>query len=72
LLASGEERMKTFDDQLRSAETELAKRDLTTLSTGRLLSHMESLRRQIHREAGQMKFVSAVDAIPEDEYADHI
>ena len=71
-LASGEERMRKLGEQLRAAEAELAKRDLTTLSTGRLLSHVESLRRQLRREAGPMQFVSTVDAIPEDEYADRI
>ncbi len=71
-LASSEERMRKLGEQLRAAEAELAKRDLTTLSTGRLLSHVESLRRQLRREAGPMQFVSTVDAIPEDEYADRI
>jgi hypothetical protein len=71
-LAAGEERMRKLGEQLRAAEAELAKRDLTTLSTGRLLSHVESLRRQLRREAGPMQFVSTVDAIPEDEYADRI
>jgi hypothetical protein len=72
LLASSEERMQKLGVQLKAAETELAKRDLTTLSTGRLLTHVESLRRQLRREAGPMQFVSTVDAIPEDEYADRI
>ena len=71
-LASGEERMRKLAEQLRAAEAELAKRDLATLSTGRLLSYVESLRRQLRREAGPMQFVSAVDSIPEDEYADRI
>jgi len=71
-LASSEERMQKLAEQLRAAEAELAKRDLTTLSTGRLLSHVESLRRQLRREAGPMQFVTPVDSIPEDEYADRI
>jgi len=71
-LASGEERMRQLGDQLRAAEAELAKRDLTTLSTGRLLTHVESLRRQLRREAGPLQFVTAVDTIPADEYADRI
>ena len=71
-LASSEERMRKLAEQLRAAEAELAKRDLATLSTGRLLSYVESLRRQLRREAGPMQFVSAVDNIPEDEYADRI
>ena len=71
-LASGEERMRKLGEQLRAAEAELAKRDLATLSTGRLLTHVETLRRQLRREAGPMQFVSTVDNIPEDEYADRI
>ena len=72
LLATSEERLRQLAEQLRAAEAELAKRDLTTLSTGRLLTHLESLRRQVRREAGPMQFVSTVDAIPEEEYADRI
>jgi hypothetical protein len=58
--------------QARLAEAELAKRDLATLSTGRLLTHVESLQRRLLKEAGPMRFVSAVDQLPEDEYADRI
>jgi transcriptional regulator with XRE-family HTH domain len=72
LLATSEERLRQLGEQLRAAEAELAKRDLTTLSTGRLLTHLESLRRQVRREAGPLQFVSTVDAIPEEEYADRI
>jgi hypothetical protein len=72
LLASSETRMQALGEQLKAAETELAQRDLATLSTGRLLTHVDSLRRQILRESGSMKFVSPVDQIPEDEYADRI
>jgi hypothetical protein len=71
-LASGEERMRKLGEQLRGAEAELARRDLTTLSTGRLLTLVDSLRRQLRQEAGPLQFVSAVDAIPEDEYADRV
>jgi hypothetical protein len=71
-LASGDARLQKLGEQLRAAETELAKRDLATLSTGRLLTHVESLQRRLQKEAGPMRFVSAVDQIPEDEYADRI
>ena len=71
-LTSGEERMRKLGDQLRFAEAELAKRDLATLSTGRLLTHVEKLQRRLQQEAGPMRFVSAVDQLPEDEYADRI
>ena len=71
-LASGEVRMQKLGEQLRVAETELAKRDLSTLSTGRLLTHVESLQRRLQKEAGPMRFVNSVDNLPEDEYADRI
>ncbi len=71
-LASGEERMQKLGAQLRAAEAELARRDLTTLSTGRLLSHVEGLQRQLRREAGPLQFMASVDTLPEDEYADRI
>ena len=72
LINTTEERLSRMGAELRAAETELAKRDLSTLSTGRLLSHIESLRRQVRREAGPLQFVSTVDVIPEEEYADRI
>ena len=72
LLATSEERLRRLGAELRTAEAELAKRDLASLSTGRLLSHLESLRRQVCREAGPVQFVSTVDVIPEEEYADRI
>ena len=72
LLATTEERLRQLGAELQSAQTERAKRDLTTLSTGQLLSHIASLRRQIHREAGPVQFVTTVEAIPEEEYADRI
>lgn len=71
-LASGEVRMQKMGEQLRVAEAELSQRDLTTLSTGRLLTLVESLHRRLQREAGPMRFVSAVDQLPEDEYADRV
>jgi hypothetical protein len=71
-LASSEARMQKLGEQLRAAEIELAQRDLTSLSTGRLLSHVENLQRRLQREAGPMRFVNAVDQIPEDDYADRI
>jgi len=72
LLATSEERLRRLGAELRAAEAELAKRDLASLSTGRLLTHLESLRRQVRREAGPVQFVSTVDVIPEEEYADRI
>ena len=59
-------------DQLKAAEAELAKHYLTTLPTSRLLAHVESLQRRLQKEAGLMRFITAVDAVPDDEYADRI
>jgi hypothetical protein len=64
--------MQKLGVQLQAAEAELAKRDLTALPTGRLLTHVESLQRRLQKEAGPMRFITAVDAIPEDEYADRV
>ena len=72
LLATTDERLDQLGVEIRAAKAELAKRDLTTLSTGRLLSHLESLRRQARREAGPLQFITTVDVIPEEEYADRI
>ena len=72
LISTTEDRLSRLGTELRAAEAELATRDLATLSTGRLLSHIESLRRQVRRTAGPVQFVSTVDVIPEEEYADRI
>jgi len=72
ILATTEERLRRLGEQLKAAEAEFARRDIATLSTPRLLTHMESLRRQLLREAGPVRFVSTVAAIPEEEYADRI
>src|SRR5262245_27244255 len=65
-LSSREARCETLGAQLHRVETELAKRDLTTLSTRHLFTVAESLRRQIKREAGPVEFTTPVSQIPAD------
>ncbi len=67
-LASRATRLEALGQKLRQVETELAKRDLATLPTGRLFYLAESLRRQIQREIGPMQFTSPTSDVPRDEY----
>jgi hypothetical protein len=69
-LASLDARLDQLGAQLRAAEAEFAKRDLSTLTTGQLVDYIASLKRQLRHEAGPVQFHISVDAIPEDEYAD--
>ena len=71
-LSNHEARLETLGKQLRLVETELAKRDLTALSTHHLFTLAESLRRQIKRETGTVEFTIPVSQIPDDEYHDHV
>jgi hypothetical protein len=71
-LSSREARVEALGNQLHQVETELAKRDLTTLSTHHLFTLAESLRRQIKRETGPIEFTTPVSEIPPDEYAEHV
>lgn len=68
-LASTEEQVRRLGEQLQRVEAELAKRDLAELSTMRLFTAAESLRRQIHRATGgDAPFTAPVNAIPPGEY----
>ena len=71
-LDSSIERVQRLGEQLRQVEAELAKRDLTTLSTGRLFHLAESLRRQISGITGPMQFSSPLRDIPADEYHEQV
>ena len=53
-------------------EAELAKRDVTTLSTGQLFTLAGALRRQINHEIGDLKFTTPVADIPGDEYVEQV
>lgn len=69
-LSSIEEMVYRLGEQLQRVEAELAKRDIAELSTMRLFSAAESLRRQIHRATGgdAPAFTAPVNSIPPDEY----
>ena len=68
LIESHEVRARALAEQLRKVEAELARRDLADVPTGRLYSLVESLRRQILHETGQLQFTSPLKEIPDDEY----
>ncbi len=71
-LASTAVRVNAIGDQLRKVETELASRDVASLPTARLFSLAESLRRQIERETGEVKFTTPINDIPKDEYHEQV
>lgn len=72
LVATREVRARAFAEQLRRVEAELAKRDLSELSTGRLFHLAGSLRRDILRETGSIRFTTPVNDIPEGEYHEQV
>jgi hypothetical protein len=71
-LASVTDRVNAFGARLLAVETELAKRDLSTLSTPQLLSTARQLRRQIEQAAGPVQFTVPVAEIPLDEYHEQV
>jgi transposase len=71
-LATLDSRLDQLAEQLKAAEAEFARRDLTTLTTAQLLQYIASLKRQMRLETGPLQFTATVDSIPEDEYADRI
>jgi hypothetical protein len=71
-LSTREARVQALGEHLRRIETELANRDLSTLSTSRLFALADSLRRQIRRETGPLEFSTPVSEIPNDEYHDQV
>ena len=71
-LSTLEARINALGEKLQKVETELAKRDVSSLSTGHLFSLADSLRRQIKREIGDIKFSTPVSDIPRDEFVDEV
>ena len=67
-LATREERLARMGGQLAEVEVELQKRSVTELSTARLFALAESLRRQIQRETGEVRFRTPVNEIPGKEF----
>jgi transposase len=72
LLTSVEARTRKLGEQLQIIESELAKRNLSELSTGQLFALAAALRRQIQRETGDMQFTSPLKEIPNDEYHEQV
>ena len=68
LISSREVRARALAEQLRQVEEELKKSSLADVPTSRLFALAESLRRQIQHETGTIKFATAVEDIPNDEY----
>ena len=71
-LASVSERVNALGEQLRRVETELAGRDMKDLSTAQLYSLARTLRRQIEKATGPVRFTNPVAEIPGDEYHDQV
>jgi transcriptional regulator with XRE-family HTH domain len=71
-LASTAERVNALGDQLRKVEAELAKRDVSGLTTPQLHTLARTLRRQIEQATGPMRFTTPVSDIPSDEYHDQV
>ena len=72
LVATRETRAKAFGEHLKRIEAELAKRDLTELSTSRLFALARLLRRDILRETGPLQFTSPINEIPQNEYHEQV
>ena len=72
LVATRETRAKAFGEQLKRIEAELAKRDLTELSTSRLFALARLLRRDILHETGPLQFTSPINDIPQNEYHEQV
>lgn len=72
LISTREVRVRKLAEQLQAIEAELAKRDLSEVPTGRLYSMAASLRRQIVRETGEVRFSSPLREIPNDEYCEQV
>ncbi|MGZ4964400.1 MAG: hypothetical protein ACXWJB_15570 [Limisphaerales bacterium] len=67
LIATRERRARALGDQLKLVEAELKKRDISQLSTNRLFSLADSLRRQVLRETGQIEFTTPTRDFEEGE-----
>ena len=63
-LSARDVRVNALGEQLRKVEAELAKRDMSTVSTPRLFALAGALRRQIQRETGPMEFSVSTEGMP--------
>src|SRR5580765_4405275 len=66
-LASKHERLKVVSEQLRRLDDELARRDVGSIPTPRLLSMAEQLRRRLDRECTAPQFSAAIELSRDDE-----
>ena len=71
-LASTSERVNSLGQQLQRVETELARRDLATLSTPQLMTAARNLRRQIEQATGSMQFTIPLNEIPSGELHEQV
>ncbi len=70
--ASRQQRWEQLARDLRRVEDELAKRDLSDIPTARLLTLAARLRAEAGREAGGIRFSTAVRNIPSEEYFEDV
>jgi len=71
-VATREERVRTLGEQLQLVEAEIRKRDISEVPTARLFSLAAALRREILHDSASVKFTSAVNDIPADEYHEQV
>ena len=71
-LSTREARVTALGEQLQKLESELAKRDMTSLTTHQLFTLAECVRRQIKSETGSIQFSTPVAEIPAGEFQEEI
>jgi len=64
---SRQQRLESLGRDLKRAEEELAKRDLSTLPTGALFAIVTRLRNEVAREEESIRFSVDVNSVPQDE-----
>ena len=72
ILGTVQSRVTGLAEKLGKVENELRQRNLTDLSTSQLFALSTSLRRQIERETGPIRFITPTNAIPKEEYVDEV
>lgn len=72
VLGPPQARVNVLSERMAKVEDELRKRDLTSLSTARLYSLADSLRRQIEGVIGDPHFITPVSQIPNEEYVEQV
>lgn len=71
-LSSITARVAALGGQLQQVEAELARRNLTELSTSQLFVLARQLRRQIERTTGPVQFTTPIGEIPSAEYHEQV